>query len=120
MSAPRIPLIPSLPPFAAMAREAQRRISPDTLLSEAALLMLVHDHPGYSVRHYAEAMGWHKPKVTRALDELERQALVIRSRDPDDFRSIRAVLTEPGVEAARAIARAGWAGADAAEVERAA
>lgn len=82
-----------------------RAESPDLTARQQAILMTISLTRGpHTVRGLAEKLNIAKPAVTRALDTLERQALVRRVRDNDDLRNIFIERTQEGLVFLRALA----------------
>ena len=73
-----------------------------TELRQVAILSLVCDNPGKSVRDYASALVVSKPSVTRAVDTLVKKGLLKSSPVMDDLRLIR---IEPTTEGRRKMAQ---------------
>lgn len=60
------------------------------------ILLALWTRDGRSQSELARATGRDRPGVTRLVDALEKRALVTRSRDPEDRRRYRVVLTRDG------------------------
>ncbi|MDQ3522287.1 MAG: MarR family transcriptional regulator, partial [Gemmatimonadota bacterium] len=91
-----------------IASRIERRLEP-TGLSLPKLQMLSHlvdaGEP-LPLGQLAERSACAKSNVTQLVDRLEADGLVRREPDPDDRRSVRAVITEEGLRAYEAAARA--------------
>lgn len=70
---------------------------PDLTLRQLTILLAVYlTAPPRTVRSLSASLGLGKPVITRALDSLSKQDLVIRRRDPADRRSVVILRTEAG------------------------
>ncbi|WP_371418034.1 MarR family winged helix-turn-helix transcriptional regulator [Acidisoma sp. L85] len=66
-------------------------------LRQLGTLLTCHTTPGpHTVRGLSEAVGTHKPAISRAVDVLENHKLVRRSSDPTDRRSVLIDTTKAG------------------------
>lgn len=78
-------------------RQAMAQRLPDLTSRQMTLLLhLELKPPPHTVRGLAEALGFSKPAVTRALDRLTLCGFVRRQRDPRDRRSVLVELTLEG------------------------
>ena len=70
----------------------------DLTLSIDQMIVLVHlwREDGQNQHQLGERAGHHKTMVTRAIDSLERQNMVVRIPDPQDGRIRRVYLTHLG------------------------
>lgn len=91
---------------AAVTRELERRLlsEQDMSLGHYGVLITLVGAPGRRLRmsELAERRLTHPSGVTRMVDQLERDELVVREVDPADGRSFHAVLTQLGLERLRA------------------
>jgi DNA-binding MarR family transcriptional regulator len=70
---------------------------PDLTARQSAILLTVHlDSGPHTVRGLARDLGIGKPAVVRALDALQAAALISRTTDPKDRRSVMISPTEAG------------------------
>ena len=67
-----------------------------TLRQLAILLTVYLELPPHTVRGLAERLQVAKPVISRALDTLGRQDLIIRKRDPRDRRNVLVQRTVKG------------------------
>lgn len=74
-------------------------ISPEQYL----LLYRVVDHPGQTLSDLTDAVLADHANITRQVDSLSQNGLVVRVRDPDDRRRQRVEPTEEGVKTMRGI-----------------
>ena len=74
---------------------------------QARILVFVDAHPAVTQKEIADACMLDVTTMSRTLDKLQKQGLIIRERDPDCRRSCRISLTEEGREKAEAV-RAGF------------
>jgi DNA-binding MarR family transcriptional regulator len=83
-----------------------RSNDPDLSLRQLGVLLICRttDAP-QTVRGLAEALGTHKPAVTRATDALEKYKLARRLPDPRDNRSILIEVTQDGRALCRRLGR---------------
>lgn len=65
-------------------------------LNTYVVLRTVASHLGLSQRELASALGIESPTVTRHLDRLAREGLVVRDRAPGDRRMYQVRLTAAG------------------------
>src|SRR3954451_3041132 len=70
---------------------------------QAALLAAIRNNPHLGVRDLAAREGVSAPVMTRALDRVERDGLVVRTRSETDGRRIRLTLTPKGVRVLRSV-----------------
>jgi len=78
-------------------RQTMAQRLPDLTARQMTLLLhLELTQPPHTVRGLAEALGFSKPAVTRALDRLTLCGFVQRQRDSRDRRSVLVELTERG------------------------
>lgn len=78
-------------------RRALAERLPDLTTRQLALLLHVGLTPGpHTVRGLAETLRFSKPAVTRALDRLTALGWLLRTRDPQDRRSVLVTLTDTG------------------------
>ncbi len=91
---------------AAVTRELERRLlaEHDMSLGHYGVLITLVGAPERRLRmsELAERRLTHPSGVTRMVDQLERDGLVVREVDPADGRSFHAVLTQLGLECLRA------------------
>lgn len=70
---------------------------PDLTIRQAAILLTVYlDPPPHTVRGLAAKLDVTKPVISRALDAMGVQGLVIRHRDERDRRNVLVGRTVPG------------------------
>ena len=67
-----------------------------TLRQLAILLTVYLELPPHTVRGLAERLDVAKPVISRALDTLGRQELILRKRDPSDRRNVLVQRTVKG------------------------
>ena len=67
-----------------------------TLRQLSILLTVYLELPPHTVRGLAERLHVAKPVISRALDTLGRQDLVLRKRDPSDRRNVLVQRTVKG------------------------
>ncbi len=72
---------------------------------QAALLHAIRTHPAAGVRKLAEREGVSPPRVTAALDRLEADGLVRRSRSATDRRRVVLEVTDAGLRVLRSARR---------------
>jgi DNA-binding MarR family transcriptional regulator len=60
------------------------------------VLVYLREHPGATTGDIARSMSVTSSNVTRLVDRLSQQALVLREEHPDDRRSLRHTLTPEG------------------------
>src|SRR3954467_14657503 len=70
---------------------------------QAALLAQIRNNPELGARDLAAREGVSAPVMTRALDRLERESLIVRSRSETDARRIRPARTPKGVRVLRSV-----------------
>lgn len=70
---------------------------------QLAVMFLANETPGLSVRELASALSIPKPSVTRSIEALERDGLVVRKLNLDDRRLIKLHLTDAGRASLRRI-----------------
>ena len=75
---------------------------------QARILVFVDAHPAVTQKEIADACMLDVTTMSRTLDKLQKQGLIIRERDPGCRRSCRISLTEEGREKAKAV-RSGFA-----------
>ena len=75
---------------------------------QARILVFVDAHPAVTQKEIADACMLDVTTMSRTLDKLQKQGLIIRERNPDCRRSCRISLTEEGREKAEAV-RIGFA-----------
>lgn len=76
-----------------LRREARAvGISPE----QVSLLVAIKYAPGLGIRDLAASERISPPALTKHVDRLERDGLVVRTQHPDDGRRIGLVLTEEG------------------------
>ena len=77
-------------------------------VSEPMWLVLasLSDGSAATVSHLSEIAMQQQPTMTKLLDQMEGEALVVRSRDARDRRSVRIHLTETGEAKAQQIVQA--------------
>ncbi|PJA32043.1 MAG: hypothetical protein CO187_06115 [Zetaproteobacteria bacterium CG_4_9_14_3_um_filter_53_7] len=69
---------------------------------ELAVLMIISEcktEAGFTQTHIAETLAKDKAVITRLLNSLSKEGLVVRTPDADDRRVVRARLTEQGLAA---------------------
>ena len=96
-----------------MNRRSDDLLQPHGLsLAGLRLLSLLNDRGPLSLGEISDLLYYGKSNITRLVDQVEGEQLVERVRDPDDRRSIRAVITDRGknqLERARAaLEKADW------------
>jgi DNA-binding MarR family transcriptional regulator len=87
--------------FAAVRRARGRGVagSNDELtLSRLHVLLALREEGEQRVGALAEAAGLAAPTVTRMLDSLEEEGVVVRRHSEEDRRCVTATLTERGIE----------------------
>ncbi len=86
---------------------------------QAALLHAIRTNPGAGVRELAEREGVSPPRVTAALDRLEADGLVRRTRSAADRRRVLLEVTEAGLRVLRSARRrrTAWLAARLARLE---
>ena len=72
-------------------------------LGQARILSYLDTHPPVSQREIADACMLDVTTMSRALDKMEKQGIILRERDPHCRRSYRITLTEQGKEKAREV-----------------
>lgn len=72
-------------------------------LGQARILSYLDTHPPVSQREIADACMLDVTTMSRALDKMEKQGIILRERDPHCRRSYRITLTVPGKEKAREV-----------------
>jgi DNA-binding MarR family transcriptional regulator len=72
---------------------------------QAALLHAIRTHAGIGVRDLAEREGVSPPRVTAAIDGLERDGLVRRTRSGTDRRRVCLEVTDEGLRVLRSARR---------------
>lgn len=83
-----------------LRREARAvGISPE----QVSLLVAIKYAPGIGIRDLAAHERISAPALTKHVDRLERDALVVRTPSPDDGRRIGLALTEEGQRALRRV-----------------
>ena len=70
---------------------------------QARILVFVDAHPAVTQKEIADACMLDVTTMSRTLDKLQKQGLIIRERDPDCRRSCRISLTEEGRKKAEAV-----------------
>jgi DNA-binding MarR family transcriptional regulator len=96
-----------------MNRRTDELLQPYGLsLAGLRLLSLLNDRGPLSLGDISELLYYGKSNITRLVDQMESEQLVQRVRDPEDRRSIKAVITGIGksrLEIAReALEKADW------------
>ena len=87
-------------------RHLRRELAPlGVTAGQAALLHAIRTNPGAGVRELAEREGVSPPRMTAALDRLEADGLVRRTRSPVDRRRVVLEVTDPGLRALRSARR---------------
>jgi len=90
---------------AAVTRELERRLldERDMSLGQYGILITLVGAPDRRLRmsELADRRLTHPSGITRMVDQLEREGLVAREADPNDGRSLHAVLTRRGLERLR-------------------
>jgi DNA-binding MarR family transcriptional regulator len=83
-----------------LRREARAvGISPE----QVSLLVAIKYAPGLGIRDLAANERISPPALTKHVDRLERDGLVVRTRHPDDGRRIGLALTEEGQRVLRRV-----------------
>jgi DNA-binding MarR family transcriptional regulator len=81
----------------ALINEAKPEAVPDFTLRQLAILLTIYlDPPPHTVRGLAKKLGVTKPVVTRALDVLSKQSIIVRRRDDVDKRNVIVQQTVKG------------------------
>ena len=87
-------------------RHLRRELGPLRVTAgQAALLHAIKVNPGAGVRQLAEREGVSPPWVTAALDRLESDGLVRRTRSAADRRRVVLEVTDAGLRVLRAARR---------------
>ncbi len=113
MSAPAVTTLDSIalanelrPLLLHLNRHLRRELAPlGVTAGQAALLHAIRTNPGAGVRELAEREGVSPPRVTAALDRLEADGLVRRTRSGSDRRRVVLEITEAGHRVLRAARR---------------
>jgi DNA-binding MarR family transcriptional regulator len=101
-----------LPYLLARATHTVRRAFQDELRAHAVsepmwlVLASLSDGSAATVSHLSEIAMLQQPTMTKLLDQMEGEALVVRSRDARDRRSVRIHLTEAGEAKAQRLIQA--------------
>ncbi len=74
---------------------------------QARILVFVDAHPAVTQKEIADACMLDVTTMSRTLDKLQKQGLILRERDPDCRRSCQISLTEAGKAKAEEV-RAGF------------
>ena len=74
---------------------------------QARILVFVDAHPAVTQKEIADACMLDVTTMSRTLDKLQKQGLIIRERDPGCRRSCRISLTEEGRKKAEAVRKCG-------------
>ena len=89
-----------------LTRHLRRELTPlGVTAGQAALLHAIRVNPGAGVRELAEREGVSPPRVTAALDRLEADGLVRRTRSGADRRRVVLEVTDAGLRVLRAARR---------------
>ena len=80
-------------------RDQPVRVTP----MQGGMLLTIEDRPGLSQAALAKLMDVEGPTLMQALDRLEQDGLVVRSRRADDRRSYALHLTGAGQQAVAAV-----------------
>ena len=84
------------------ARDFKRSRAPRGLThTQFAILAMVNSADGLNLSALAERLDLSVPTVVRAVDALERKALVTRQRSTRDHREVAIIATEEGAETHR-------------------
>jgi DNA-binding MarR family transcriptional regulator len=87
-------------------RHLRRELTPlGVTAGQAALLHAIRTNPRGGVRELAEREGVSPPRVTAALDRLEADGLVRRTRSGTDRRRVVLEVTDAGLRVLRAARR---------------
>ena len=87
--------------FAAVRKARGRNVAQsgeEISLSQLYVLIALRDEGELRVGALAEAAGLAAPTVTRMLDGLEKEGVVVRKHSEEDRRCVTASLTDRGVE----------------------
>ena len=87
--------------FGAVRRARGRTVAQageELTLSQLYVLLALQEEGELRVGALAEAAGLAAPTVTRMLDGLEKDGVVVRQHSKEDRRAVTASLTERGVE----------------------
>ena len=101
-------------------RHLRRELAPlGVTAGQAALLHAIRANPRAGVRELAEREGVSPPRVTAALDRLESDGLVRRTRSAADRRRVVLAVTDAGLRVLRAARRrrTAWLAARLAKLE---
>jgi DNA-binding MarR family transcriptional regulator len=81
----------------ALINDAKPAAVPDFTLRQLAVLLTIYlEPPPHTVRGLAKKLGVTKPVVTRALDVLDRQTIIVRRDDEVDRRNVIVQRTVKG------------------------
>jgi len=83
-------------PDAAMPFTQMAAIDANMTCRQIAVLMMIHAHPGNSVKQLAAALDLAKPVVTRANDKLVELGLITRTTSKADRRQVELSITKLG------------------------
>jgi DNA-binding MarR family transcriptional regulator len=87
-------------------RHLRRELAPLGITAgQAALLHAIRTHAGVGVRELADREGVSPPRVTAAIDRLEADGLVRRTRSVADRRRVCLEVTDEGVRVLRSARR---------------
>jgi DNA-binding MarR family transcriptional regulator len=101
-------------------RHLRRELAPLAISAgQAALLHAIRTNPGIGVRGLAEREGVSPPRVTAAVDRLEADGLVRRSRSSADRRRVELEVTDAGLRVLRSARsrRTAWLAAHVARLD---
>ncbi len=76
-------------------------LDPHMTCRQVAILLIMAQHPGYSVKHIARALGLSRPVITRASDKLVELDLVDRTTAIEDRREVALAPTRAGLRLLR-------------------
>lgn len=75
----------------------------DLTVAQVRLLFLLMARDGQSMTELADQFGVALPTMTRLVDRVAQDRLVVRGEDPRDRRLVRLFITREGVRAAGAV-----------------
>lgn len=75
----------------------------DLTVAQVRVLFLLMRQDGRTMTELAEQFGVALPTMTRIVDRVARDDLVVRAEDPRDRRLVRVFITREGVRAAGAV-----------------
>ena len=89
-----------------LQRHLRRELAPLGITAgQAALLHAIRTHAGIGVRDLADREGVSPPRVTAAIDRLEADGLVRRTRSGTDRRRVCLEVTDDGLRVLRSARR---------------